>query len=235
MLTLVGLGLRDGDIAANGKAALTAADTAYAELYTNSITYDLDALAEDTGTEITVLERNEVEEEDKVLETAQEKDVVFLVSGDPLTATTHQDILFRAQEHGIETAVVHAPSILTAVAETGLSIYKFGRVTTLPEPYNGTLPDSPFDVTRENQEHGLHTLMLLDIGMDAGKALEHVKDRIDAENVLVCSELGTEDREIMYGTFDELQADADRFGVPCSIIVPGDCSDNEQERLEAFK
>lgn len=234
MLYLVGLGLRDGDIAQNGVNALKDADAAFAELYTNSIHYDLAALEEETGTEITILDRSEVEDEDRVLEAAQDKDVAFLVSGDPLTATTHQDILFRAREAGIETDVIHAPSVLTAITETGLSIYKFGRTTTLPEPYKGDIPDSPFDVIDYNLEAGLHTLLLLDIGMTAEKALSYIEDEV-AEDVLLCAKLGTQDRDIRYGSITALKEVADEFDVPCSIIVPADLSDPEQERLETFR
>lgn len=236
MLYIIGLGLRDGDIAQRGISALEQADTAYAELYTNAVKYDLDALEERTGTKITKLERHEVEDEDRILEDAQEQDVAFLVSGDPLTATTHQDILFRARQQGIETQLIHAPSILTAVTETGLSIYKFGRTTTLPEPYNDTVPDSPFDVVADNREQGLHTLMLLDIGMTADDALGIVGNRFSAdEEVIVCAELGTEHGDIRLGTVSDLQAEAGNMGVPASIIVPGALSDHEQERVEQFR
>lgn len=235
MLSIIGLGLRDGDIARNGVTAVAEADAAYAECYTNSVTYDFEALTERTGTPITVLDREQVENEDVVIQQAAEQDVAFLVSGDPLTATTHQDILFRARDAGIETRVIHAPSIVTAVAETGLSLYKFGRTTTLPEPYNGTIPDSPFDVVQQNREQGLHTLMLLDIGMAAEDALEHVAGRLPEDSeLLLGSRLGTEHATIHYGTLPALEAVAGEHEPPVSLIVPGDLSDNEADRLHRF-
>ncbi len=229
MLTLVGLGLRDGDISRRGIDAIASADAVFAEFYTNSIEYDLAALEDETGADITVLDRGGVEDDDRVFRAAQDRDVAFLVSGDPLTATTHQDVLFRARDAGIETEIVHAPSILTAVAETGLSIYKFGRTTTLPEPYDGAVPDSPFDVIRANRDQGLHTLLLLDIGMEIPDALDIVADRMDGP-FLACSELGTEHRRIVYGDAATLRAHD--FGLPACLIIPGDLSDNEQERLD---
>lgn len=236
MLYLIGLGLRDGDIAQNGIDALSQVNTAYAEFYTNAIEYDLDALEQKTGTDITVLDRDQVEDEDNVITAAREHDVAFLVSGDPLTATTHQDILFRARNEGIRTEVIHAPSILIAVAETGLSIYKFGRVTTLPEPYNGTVPGSPFDVMQKNQDAGLHTLMLLDIGMTADEALDILEEQVSADQeILVASELGTASQTIRAGTLAELSSATDQFGVPCSVIIPGERSENEESRLESFR
>lgn len=231
MLSLVGLGLRDTDISRAAETAIADADVAYAEFYTNAIAYDLDAIEDRAGTRIEVLDRDAVEQDDTVVSAAREQDVAFLVSGDPLTATTHQDILFRAREQGIETDVVHAPSILTAVAETGLSSYKFGRVTTLPEPYDGTVPDSPFDVVEQNQDQGLHTLLLLDIGMTVDEALELAADRLPVP-LIACSRIGTPDRTIAYGDPAALRRQA--FDVPASLIVPGDMSDNEVERVRQF-
>jgi diphthine synthase len=236
MLSLIGLGLRDGDITQRGVKALERADIAYAELYTNAIDYDLTALEDRTGTTITVLDREQVEDQDTVLDDARDHNVVFLVSGDPLTATTHQDILFRAREQGIDTAIIHAPSILTAVAETGLSIYKFGRTTTLPEPYDGTVPDSPFEVIRQNREQGLHTLLLLDIGMTAETALAILGERLDSDTeLLICSELGTTDHRVRYGPLSDVASTVEAHRVPASVIIPGDLSANEIERLEPFK
>lgn len=229
MLRIIGLGLVDDDLTVRGRDALADADEAYAELYTNSMEYDIDALARETGTEITVLDRDAVEEADTPLTRAREQDVAFLVSGDPLTATTHQDILFRAREEGIETEVYHAPSILTAVAETGLSIYKFGRTTTLPEPYNGTVPDSPFDVIAANREQGLHTLVLLDIGMTVADAASLIADRVEGD-VLACARLGAADRQMVVDDLDALRAVS--MPVPAALIVPGTLSDNERERLQ---
>lgn len=236
MLYIIGLGLRDGDITQQGIDALQDADVAYAELYTNAIEYDLAALEDRAGTAVTELDREQVEDDDTVLDAAQDRDVAFLVSGDPLTATTHQDTLFRARDQGIDTAVIHAPSILTAVAETGLSIYKFGRTTTLPEPYNGTVPDSPFNVIEQNRAQGLHTLLLLDIDMTADEALDILEKRFAAETeLLVCAELGTADRTVRYGPLSDVASATDVFDIPVSVIVPGELSENEEERLEPFR
>ncbi|MFB6216624.1 MAG: diphthine synthase, partial [Candidatus Aenigmatarchaeota archaeon] len=131
MLYLVGLGLDDGEVTQKGIEAVRSSEKVYAEFYTNTETVDLENLEEKTESAIKKLSREEVEREDAVLESAREQDTAFLVSGDPLTATTHYDIKHRAEKRGIEVNVVHAPSILTSVAETGLNVYKFGRVVTL--------------------------------------------------------------------------------------------------------
>lgn len=226
---MIGLGLRDGDISARGLESLAAADIGYAELYTNSIAYDLDSLADETGTRVEELDRAAVEDEDRIVAEAEEHDVAFLVSGDPLIATTHQDILFRARASGIATEVVHAPSVLTAVAETGLSIYKFGRTTTLVER-GGAVPGSVTDAIDLNRESGLHTLVLLDIGMEVGRALDLLEP--DGE-LLACARLGTDEADIRYGPADALRGGG--FGTPAALVLPGDLSDAERERLDAFR
>lgn len=230
MLAIIGLGLGDGGITVRGETLLSAADVAYAEFYTNSIDHDLETLSERTGTPIEELDRETVEVEDRIVAEAEERDVAFLVSGDPLAATTHQDILFRARDAGIATRVVHAPSIFTAVAETGLSLYKFGRATTLTEQ-NGTVPESVFEVVAENREHGLHTLLLLDVGMTVGRALELLDGEVDGE-LVVGAELG-EDSDIAVGRIPELRSRT--FGLPATLVVPGELSANEAERLERVK
>ncbi len=231
MLAIIGLGLSDDDISLRGLELLREADQGYAEFYTNSIDHDLAGLEERTGTPIEELDREGVEQEDRLLDAAAERDVAFLVSGDPLAATTHQDILFRARERGIETAVAHAPSVFTAVAETGLSLYKFGRTTTLTEQ-NGTVPGSVFDALEQNREQGLHTLLLLDIGMTVETALDLLGDRVDGE-LIACARLGTPERRIVAAAPDELRDLS--FGLPAALVVPGGLSANEAERLERVK
>ncbi|MFB6265853.1 MAG: diphthine synthase, partial [Candidatus Nanohaloarchaea archaeon] len=228
MLSLVGLGLRDGDISLRGLEALERADRAYAEFYTNPAEYDLGVLEERTGTGIEILDRSEVEEKGRVVETAVEEDVVFLVSGDPLAATTHQDVLFRARERGIETEVIHAPSIFTAVAETGLSLYKFGRTTTLTLQ-NGEVPGSVLEAIERNREDGLHTLVLVDPELPLDEMLEAFAERWDSE-VLLCSGLGTPESELGRDRPENFpRSDLDQ---PVSIVVTGVLSGNEEERLE---
>ncbi|MFB6295001.1 MAG: hypothetical protein ABEI97_04530, partial [Candidatus Nanohaloarchaea archaeon] len=49
-------------------------------------------------------------------------------------------------------------------------------------------------------------------------------------DVVVCDRVGTADQQIAVGELDEIAAD--RFGIPAAVIVPGDLSGNEQERLQ---
>jgi diphthine synthase len=57
-----------------------------------------------------------------ILKDANIKDVALLVVGDPFGATTHTDIIIRAQELGIKYQIVHNASIMNAVGCCGLQV-----------------------------------------------------------------------------------------------------------------
>jgi diphthine synthase len=230
MLKLVGLGLEDGEVTSKGLEAIKSSEKVFAEFYTNTETVDLKSLEEKTGKSIEKLSREEVERKDKVLESAREHDTAFLVSGDPITATTHYDIKHRTEKEGIETEVIHAPSILTSVAETGLNVYKFGRVVTLPED---SKPQSVIEHIRKNDEIGLHTLILLDINYTADEAAEKLvemeKSLNDLEAILF-ERANSSDQSITHGKLGELESKGE---TPHSIILVGEKSHKEEENLEA--
>jgi diphthine synthase len=170
MLIFIGLGLYDErDISLKGLEAVRAADLVYAEFYTSSLmgttTERLEALY---GKEIHQLSRQDVEGDPVWLEEAREKDVAFLAGGDAMVSTTHLDLRLRAAERGIGTRVIHSSSIVTAVSGlTGLQNYRFGRSTTIPFPYvargKRIVPQTPYQVLKENLARNLHTMLFLDI------------------------------------------------------------------------
>lgn len=166
MLYFIGLGLFDEkDISLKGLDAIKKSDIVYAEFFTSrlfgSSFEELEALC---GCEIIILNREEVEEEQKFLSDIETKDVAFLCAGDPLIATTHSDFLVEAVKKGIETQIIHSSSILSAAPGiSGLQAYKFGKVTTIPFPDHNFFPHSPYLTIKNNLENDAHTLLLLDI------------------------------------------------------------------------
>ncbi len=230
MLKLVGLGLEDGEVTSKGLEAIKSSEKVFAEFYTNTETVDLKSLEEKTGKSIEKLSREEVERKDKVLESAREHDTAFLVSGDPITATTHYDIKHRAEKEDIETEVIHAPSILTSVAETGLNVYKFGRVVTLPED---SKPQSLIEHIRKNDEIGLHTLILLDINYKADEAAEKLVDMEESlgdREAILFERANSSNQTVTHGKLGELES---KGATPHSIILIGETSHKEDENLEA--
>jgi diphthine synthase len=170
MLFFIGLGLYDElDISLKGLEAVRAADTVYAEFYTSRLMgASQERLQSLYEKEIHLLTRQEVEVDPAWLKEARERDVAFLVGGDPMVSTTHLDLLLRALEMGIRTKVIHSSSIVTAVSGlTGLQNYRFGRSTTIPFPYMARgkriVPETPYLVLKENLSRNLHTMLFLDI------------------------------------------------------------------------
>ena len=219
---MIGLGLDNDEITQKGLDALEEVDEAYAEFYTNTANIDLEKLPAD----IEVLERKEVEQEDKIIEAAEEKDVAFLVSGDPLTATTHYDIKHRAEEKGLKVKVIHAPSIFTSIAGTGLNVYKFGRTVTLPREGK---PESIKKYVEKNDSIGLHSLVLLDIDYNASNAAKKLLDLgIKDREAIVVEKANHDGMEISLISLEE--ASQSSFGeTPHSIILTGEKSFKEEE------
>jgi len=79
----------------------------------------------------------------------------------PRSATTHTDLLIRAQDAGIEVHVVHNASIMNAVGACGLQLYSFGATISIPFFTESWRPDSFYDKLCYNAKGGMHTLCLL--------------------------------------------------------------------------
>lgn len=257
MLRLVGLGLWDGrDITVRGLERVKAADAVYAEFYTARLTgMSHEHLESFLGRKVTSLDRLGVERGgDKLVAEAKGKDVVMLTAGDPLTATTHTDLLLRAKRAGVATEVVHAPSILTAAPGLlGLQHYKFGRTTTLVKPEGSWAPTSPFEAIADNHARGLHTLVLLDLRADEGyymSATEGLGLLLDlakrtakgeanqwftpATEVGVVARAAAPDCMVRTGAVAVLQK-VD-FGAPLHcIVVPGALHDIEEEAWKSHR
>ncbi|PSH00399.1 MAG: diphthine synthase, partial [Nanohaloarchaea archaeon SW_7_46_7] len=184
--------------------------------------------------EVEKLPRVKVEREDRIIDSAEEKDTAFLVSGDPLTATTHYDIKHRAEEKGLEVKIVHAPSIFTSIAETGLNVYKFGRTVTLPED---SAPQSVTDYIEKNDEIGLHTLILLDINYRAEKASEKLidlKEELADRETIVIERANSDSQKISSGKLENF-TEKELGNPPHCIIIVGSTSHKEEEFMEAYR
>jgi len=241
MLYLVGLGLWDEkDVSLRGIEACRRADKVYCELYTAAWGGDLEKLEKIIGKGIQPLERADVEEHsEKLIAEAKVKNIALLVPGDPLTATTHVHLIMECREKRIAFEVVHASSIYTAVARTGLQLYKFGRTATVITPKKGYESSGFYDAIIENQKLGLHTLLLLDRDMGTRQALEILsgiekkRGRKLLKHVVICSALGSENEKIIYGkSSDLLKID---LPPPAAVVIPGKLHFLEKEFLDTFR
>jgi diphthine synthase len=201
------------------------------------------------GKKVILLERSDLEEhpEENVLKYAVDKKVCLLVSGDPMVATTHSDLVLRARKKGISVSFVHASSVFSAVAETGLQIYKFGKTTTIAYPEGSYFPMSPYDVLKQNKDAGLHTLCLLDVKAGEGKYMsvseavelilrmeESKKQDVFTKDSLCVgvARLGG-DLKIKAGKASEI-AKTDFGKPPHILIIPGKMHYMEEEFLKFF-
>jgi diphthine synthase len=243
MLSLVGLGLNnEKDLTLRGIELAKSADKVYIELYTN-LWKGKTELEKIIGKEIVELKREDLEQKsEKIVEESKSKDVVVFIPGDPMVATTHIMLVRDARKQGIKVNIVHNSSIISAIAETGLHIYKFGATATVPFPEktSGNLPNSVYDVIKMNKKNGLHTLLLLDIlpekCMTPNEAIEILlkteqerKENVftNDTDIVVFARAGSEDSSINFGRVKEL-TDKDFGKPPMVIIVPSNLHFSEK-------
>jgi diphthine synthase len=234
MLYIIGLGLDDNEITLKGLNALKDVDRAFAEFYTNTETMDLEKLEKESGTDIEKLSREDVEQKDVILDTARDEDVAFLVSGDPLTATTHYEIKNRAVKNNIDVKVVHAPSIFTSIAETGLSVYRFGRTVTLPSDH---APKSIGEFIEKNDSIGLHTLVLFDIDLPADRAAENlieIDENLAEREVVLLERANADDQNVSVSELEKVE-NLDLGDTPHCLIIVGEKTHMEDEFIEDLR
>jgi len=249
MLTLVGIGLHDEkDLTIRGIESAKTADRVYIELYT-SVWQGKEKLEDIIGKKIQELKREDLEQNaDQIVKESKTKNIVVFVPGDPLVATTHSILIEQAKKAGIETRIVHNASIISAIGETGLHVYKFGAAATVPfrEKTGGKLPESVYDVIKMNKRNGLHTLLLLDItpekSMTANEAVqtlltieEQRKEDIftgDTE-VVVLTRAGSDESSIYFGKLGDMK-NRDFGEPPMVMIIPGILHFTEKKYLNNF-
>ncbi len=191
MLHLMGIGYKKEHISSEMLDILKKADEVYLEYYTSFYQSDFDDLSNFIGKEITICDREDIESkiEDKIILPAKEKQIVLMVIGDPLVATTHTDLLLRCSELDVESKVYHNVSIANFITRTGLQFYKFGKITSIPFFSPKFMPRTPFLVYLDNHKMGAHSLFLLDLNpsndiankghdkyLTAGKSLQFLLD-----------------------------------------------------------
>jgi len=115
-----------------------------------------------------------------------------------------------------------------------LQIYKFGKITSMPN----FEAESFIGIVKENLKINAHSLILIDINMEYLIALERLekllkKNKIETEEIVVCSKLGTEDQKIFYGEIPKLRNK--KIEAPFCFIIPGELHFMEKEFLENYR
>lgn len=237
MFHLIGLGLNEKGYSREAYDTIEKSDKIYLENYTVEFPFEIKNLEKEFKGKKLVPANREFVESFRVLEEAKEKNVALLVYGNPLMATTHVSLIEEAKKRKIKFKVIHGASILDAVSETGLQIYKFGKITSMPKWQKNFAPESFMDVVKENISIGAHTLILVDIGLDFKKALEQLE--ISAKNgklkigkIAVCQKIGTDRSKIIYREISRLKKE--KIENPFCFIIPGKLHFLESGFLENF-
>ena len=251
-LYIIGLGLGDEkDVTLRGLEIIKKAKKAWLESYTSVLQCSKSDLENLYGREVILADRNLVEKSsDEMLDLAISSDVAFLVIGDPMSATTHVDLVLRAREKGAAVEIVHNTSVMTAVGVIGLELYKYGKTPSIVFPDEKMPIEGHYDAVKENKVRGLHTLCLLDIKMDDEipkfmtvnegiKSLLSVEKK-RGENVFTddtlcigCARLGCSNMKIKVGTASELLSED--FGKPLHcLIVPGKLHFMEEDAIKQW-
>jgi len=127
---------------------------------------------------------------------------------------------------------------------TGLSLYKFGKTTSIP--FENENIETPYNVIKENKP--LHTLILLDLRPELNKYMtvnEAIQFLLNLENkkqenvfteetlCIACTQLGSEKAVIKAGKAKDL-INENFTQFPQCLIIPGDLHFMEEEALEKY-
>jgi diphthine synthase len=228
-------------------------DIVYVERFTSALSdSDLQSMNSLLGKEVNPIPRWFVEDGREILEGAKSKEVAIVTYGDPLIATTHSELRARAAKNSVRTGVLHSASgIASIIGETGLHVYKFGRmVTMMSEPQSAI---SVYNAVFDNLLAGNHTLILTEYHLDEGTKVPFFLDPASVFRMLlgverdqrhqifsnddtfavVASRVGVGDQKLVSGKVRSLvQAD---FGPgPHSVIIPGALHFTEADALTAL-
>ncbi len=236
MFYMMGLGLDQDSLGKKALETLKKCQKVYLESYTVKLPYPQQALEKILKKKIVELARSEVEKEE-FINNAKTEDIALLVYGSPLTATTHISLILKCKKENIPYKIIHHASILDAVAETGLQVYKFGKTASMPLWKENYKPTSFIEIIKENRSIGAHTLILVDIGLDYQNALQQLKEamkEMKLEKMIVCSMLGTEKQKILYASLENLEKTKEKIEELFCFIIPGKLHFLEEEMLKTY-
>ncbi|MEM4396080.1 MAG: diphthine synthase [Candidatus Woesearchaeota archaeon] len=233
MLYLIGTGLNDEfDLSLKAIEILKKCDEVYFEFYTSLSRINIFNLEKLINKKIIKVNRSFVEERaEELIKKAQNKDLALLIIGHPLIATTHSIFLENAN-----VKIIHNYSIINAISITGLELYKFGRIVSIPFHES----KSYIEYIKKNLSANLHTLILLDLKteenkfMNINEALIKLSDFKEHKFVACCA-LATEDEKIYYGSYEKLlNIDFEKKPKPQCLILPSSLHFVEEELLSRY-
>jgi len=241
MLYLIGIGLNNKkDITINGLETVKKCDLVYLEDYTSKMQVSINELEKLYNKKIILADRNIVENEFAgILKKNKNKDIALLIIGDVFSATTHIHLILECKKLGIRYKIINNASVINAVGITGLELYKFGKITSIP--FDNENIKTPIEVLKNNLKLNLHTLFLLDLDpknnkfMAINEAIKYlINNKINKNTKAVaCCALGSEDELIGYNSLEKLEKQKfNKF--PQCLIIPGKLHFVEEEMLRSY-
>lgn len=256
MLYIIGIGINEFDSLPIGSIEiLKKSDVILLERFTgfisDSFLLKIKTLLQESGehtqnskTDLKFVKRWYIEDGREILDNSASQIVSILVYGDPLVATTYNELLIRAKKQSIDFRVIHSSSgLISLIGETGLQPYKFGKTVTMMDDPMSSI--TVYNTVYDNLCLGLHTLILTEYNNDDGlnnfdsgsspfyltpkrvfELLLKREEEIKLANLshesfaIVASKIGNHNSQILSGNFDSLLS-VDYEGGPNSVIIPG--------------
>ncbi|GIU68683.1 MAG: diphthine synthase [Candidatus Pacearchaeota archaeon] len=237
MLYLIGLGLNDESFSKEAEKIILKTKKVFIENYTIKFPYQINKLEKKFNKKILIADREFIESL-KILKEAEKENVVLLVYGSPFFATTHISLINEAKKAGIKTKVLHNSSVFDALGNTGLQLYKFGKITSIPKWTKNFKPTSFIDIIKENLSINAHTLILVDVGLNFKDAIYELEEsakekKLEIKDIVVCSAIGTKNEKILYSNIKSLKNK--KIKEPFCFIIPTKLHFVEEENLKNFK
>ncbi len=249
MIYLMGLGLRGVDsVTLLEDRIISSCHRIYFEIYTSiSPEKTIHQLEERYGKEVIPTSRDDLENSSAILEQARSLDVCLLVTGDPLYATTHNQIRLDAARSGIRIETIENSSAISVIpGRVGLFPYRMGPPVSLPFISEKFRPRSVLEKIGRNLASELHTLLLFDLA--PGRTMypwEAASILLDLEKhhgtgiiginseVIVAANVSQQGETLLVGKLGDISQWKKELS-PSSMIITAQLSHKEKEFVEEF-
>ncbi len=249
MLNLVGLGLRGiRSLTLEQLEVLKLSDIIYYETYTSiSPQGTIRELEKLLGKKVLSADREFVENEEELIQKSVYQNVSMVITGDPLSATTHNQLRADALTAGAEVVTYENASIISVIpGKIGLFPYRMGPPVSVPFPQENFLPKSVAEKIQTNLSQNQHTILLLDLKdertMFPHEALETIlrmEEKYgyhflnDESKVFSLSRVSQEGERLIFDSVSNIIGA--RFAeFPAALVIPAELNHNEEAFAEKF-
>jgi diphthine synthase len=164
MLWFLGIGIYGiSGMSRKASEVLEACDIIYVEKFTSLVSdKDIKTLHSSPSYQnkkVVTVQRSFIEDGTQIIREAADSNIVLLSYGDPMVATTLNELRLRALDNGIKASVIYGISGITSlVNECGLQTYRIGKIVTMMEDVQSGI--SVYNTIYNNLQINCHTLIL---------------------------------------------------------------------------